>query len=216
MSLRKLPSLSIPEPPGLSHPGARGCHCCGQSPLAGQLQWPCCTPHSPLPSHTQFPHRFQPRVSDVLFGTPVYSWHRNTNTARGGIPQKTPPGFVPTLSVTLFLHSAQLLSIHLAGRHLSASPLFCYPNSCCASVHSPFLILFVIPKLSTSQWGAQPLQLNLHFRPTGTGFIHLSTTLGYFVMPQSAREAGEVLVVPQTWHGNRVLPVLVWDLGMFW
>lgn len=90
MSLRKLPSLSIPEPPGLSHPGARGCHCCGQSPLAGQLQWPCCTPHSPLPSHTQFPHRFQPRVSDVLFGTAIYSWHRNTNTARGGIPQKTP------------------------------------------------------------------------------------------------------------------------------
>lgn len=134
------------------------------------------------------------------------------------VPNKRTPRFYP-LSVplykyhSLFLQCPQLLplsvSICLAGS--TSLYLLCYVIPTSALAGSPFLI----PRL-----GLHP-ELNLCSSvcisdPLPGPDLFLNTTLGYFVMLQSSCGAGEVLVVPQAWHGNQVLPVLVWGLGTFW
>lgn len=167
-------------------------------------------------------------VPDALFSKAVYLWYRNTNTpgvgaSEEGSQQKNPTLFLspqcPPLQVSLFLQTPQL--DHSPGWQ---APLFISfvtlsQPLLCLCVLSPGWVTLLCPLCySKAQQftSAQPLQLNLHFRPTTWArFIHFNTNLGCFVMPQSSRGAREVLVVPQTWHGNRVLPVLEWGLGMF-
>lgn len=190
-------------------------------------------PHSPAPSQTLPPHRSQPGfpmaesqmfclVKPFIPGTEIQTQPELVPPRR--VPNKRTPRFYP-LSVplykshSLFLQCPQLLPlcVHLPGwQHLSLSPLLCYSDSFCVSMSthlagSPFLI----PRL-----GLHP-ELNLCSSvcisdPLPGPDLFLNTSLGYFVMLQSSCGAGEVLVVPQAWHGNQVLPVLVWGLGTFW
>lgn len=176
------------------------------------------TPHSPTPSQTLPPHRSQPgfpvAVSNVLFGEAIYFWHRNRNTARAGTSKEgsqqnnssilSPQCSRLQVSLTLppVSSAPAPLRVHPAGwQHLSLSPLLCCPNS--VSTHlagSPFLI---------PQLGLHP-ELNLCISdPLPGPDLFLNTSLGCFVMLQSSCGAGEVLMVPQAWRGNQVLPVLV-------
>lgn len=126
-----------------------------RAPLQGSSSGPAGLPIAPCPVRPSFLTGSSPvsngRVSDVLFGTAIYSWHRNTNTAQGGVPQKNPPALspqCPLLSLTLFLQSPQLLSIHLAG--ISVSPLlsqlllclcpFTLPHPLCYSKSQQFTV----------------------------------------------------------------------------
>lgn len=185
---------------------------------------------SPGPSQTLFPHWLQPSlpmaVSDVSFSKAIYSWHRNTSTARAGASEEGSQlknrSVSPSASLTV--PAGCSAPVHTPGWQAALFiPFVSYPCPAGSlSIHPagpPFLSSLLFQN-SAAQAGAapraEPLQLNLHFKPTPWArFIRLSTNLGYFVMPQSSCGAREVLVVPQT-CGNWVLPVLLWGLGMLW